>query len=427
MSDKAPWVDIYPTKVWDRFVTQYWKGEIGYSTAKTTMGGGKLLEFKLGRLFSSDNWFLNKLGNTIKHYHSIPKAKVGTLSTREAQLREIAQLVAGYADEHKLTRKDMQKGESSSKHSLGYFLLKLGRRAQRKADYIKKLNEYYTVYNPKSGTGKHTHGGTAKGFRNPKELIEYLVRHGEKRSDGLLNLQPDVLLERMDPWHRNFEMSMSISSHGDLNAPKGEDILSHAVSAWLYAVGKKGEDTPLFIWLEGHPLCTEDDTQETSILREKDIKSVTYQNREMGAELFAHLLFLDPASSMAYSIADNLKKPFDTTDAPQESKMPQGYAYIWTQDNLLLCAPHRGGSFHHSSLDRGRKVKCAGMIRFIRGKATAVNNDSGHYKPGTEYLRNFVYFLFDNGVLDVAQLNIYDSSTKEAYTFTTFLTNKLRT
>ena len=67
--------------------------------------------------------------------------------------------------------------------------------------------------------------------------------------------------------------------------------------------------------------------------------------------------------------------------------------------NVQVAAFHRAQEFHHSSFISGRTVRCAGMIVIQQGIVTALNNNSGHYKPRKEHVLNFVRLLRGNGVL----------------------------
>lgn len=77
-------------------------------------------------------------------------------------------------------------------------------------------------------------------------------------------------------------------------------------------------------------------------------------------------------------------------------------AFVWTHKEELLVGEHKADQkvegtytdfFHHTSLDAGNPVLCAGMIRVINGKVELISNDSGHYKPGEANLKRFVRWL----------------------------------
>lgn len=65
------------------------------------------------------------------------------------------------------------------------------------------------------------------------------------------------------------------------------------------------------------------------------------------------------------------------------------------------------GYINHSSFNAGREVMCAGCIWIANGKLRHIDNNSGHYKPGTEELRNALVYLFEEGI-DISETRIVD-------------------
>ena len=53
--------------------------------------------------------------------------------------------------------------------------------------------------------------------------------------------------------------------------------------------------------------------------------------------------------------------------------------------------------FNHSSFNAGADVICAGMIYFQKGKLLWIDNNSGHYKPTKDNLKNAVNILAGDG------------------------------
>jgi len=77
-------------------------------------------------------------------------------------------------------------------------------------------------------------------------------------------------------------------------------------------------------------------------------------------------------------------------------------AFVWTHKEELLVGEHKADQnvqlpytdfFHHTSLDAGNPVLCAGMIRVIDGKVELISNNSGHYQPPEASLKRFVRWL----------------------------------
>ena len=88
-------------------------------------------------------------------------------------------------------------------------------------------------------------------------------------------------------------------------------------------------------------------------------------------------------------------------------------AFAWTQSGEIFVANDRAQEFHHSSFVSGRTVRCAGMIVIEQGIVTALNNNSGHYKPRKEHVLNFVRLLRGNGVIsDKAAVEVHLGNKK---------------
>ena len=75
------------------------------------------------------------------------------------------------------------------------------------------------------------------------------------------------------------------------------------------------------------------------------------------------------------------------------SKNMPGEAYVWLKSGKLLIHPHYVGTFHHSSFDDGRKVRCAGTIAVTGGKIERLDNSSGHYRPSTRHFLTLLEVL----------------------------------
>lgn len=109
-------------------------------------------------------------------------------------------------------------------------------RARRKAEYVKNLKLHCDR--------------RSKGFNTPVEVIEYIFRN-RHRQDDLLALTPGVLLERLDPWRRAFELSVGTDDTGKttLNGNTTHDLPGFAFYEWFQREGHNGdgENTPFFV------------------------------------------------------------------------------------------------------------------------------------------------------------------------------------
>jgi hypothetical protein len=383
MSKDLPWVDIYTEDEWSRFVVQFKKKKIGL---KSGSGVKALLEgVKLGFHQQEHNEFLTLLGQMIKSYHGVEKRKAETLDLRAGMLESIA------ADSEKYMKKQGIKREDTAKASLGYLLLKLARRARRKAAYIRELK-------------KHCKDAKSKAFKGYNDLLGYLFEN--RFDDDLASLHAGVRMERLDPWHRVFEMNIKRDYYGGIRTENPTGYMDGALALWLGS--SQHDDTPFFVWLEGNYVCTgvDDDGTLNKDYRgipedRKPHRGVTYLKRDD-----ALLLMVNIKGGLAYPALQrfdtNQPNPVLMDECPTSdfSKEPGAYAYVWTKDGLILCHNHVSGAFHHSSLASGHRVRCAGMIGFTQGKVTLLSNDSGHYRPSNAMLGRFADYLKSEGVLD---------------------------
>ena len=84
-------------------------------------------------------------------------------------------------------------------------------------------------------------------------------------------------------------------------------------------------------------------------------------------------------------------------------------------DNLFVFKPYDNvlqKVVHHSSVVDGQAVKFAGTIKIEDGIITEITNNSGHYKPKTKHLLNFLLFLKERYNCDLAGINLYISGSK---------------
>ncbi len=443
MSKSQPWLDIFPLKDWDEYIVQFKHGDRKFALNSPEGLKGLLNAFKLGKR-TGHNDILKALRDLVANYHNVRKDSVNTLTLRAALLEQIAQKAEKHLRESGMDpeknrdawRQEKAKGaftkETVTKYynkalqgytenreyqdvtPVSYLLAKLVRRARRKAEYIKNLK----LHCDQKG----------KGFNTPVELIEYIFRN-RQRQDDLVALTPGVLLERMDPWHRAFELDIEKDTLGNLTVGGNSvhSALGLAFYEWYTGGGKNaeiitknakegGELTPFFVWLEGYFVCTGVHTARTKS-KDFDAKKVTSVSFR-GDNPVVGIIYIG-IGGIAYSSADSFELPLDST-CIGESKVPGCLAYVWTKCEELFCAPHMPGSFHHSSFTCGSKVKCAGMIGFQNGKVRYVDNNSGHYKPGTRYLKNFVRFLNERHLfLDAA--SVRDEVTHASSTVGQFL------
>jgi hypothetical protein len=450
-----PWEDIHHTSEWDELLENYRKGQM-MSKAKTT---GQKIGYFFTRKYPLPK-DVKRLDQQIRHYHNIEKRSIGNLQRRAGSLRTIATTARAFLTRHKISPslkddiKDNIRGKIARPKSLekfrqqvklsqvdldqiakkkitehelrqkkfnnlkdiafiseysayqnksfDLFLSKLCRRAVRKAQYIEKLQQHLI--------------NADRGFSGGRDdLIAYIrTKTYAPDDDSLVRMKPEVLMERIDPWHRDYEASFDLEANKyGFKASRGNSVYAAALYQWLN--DNKHANTPFFVWLEGHYVCTgvadpripegaytESDGPVNYIRADKELSDKTRLVNAQNGSLWSFRIAQDGEVDVSL---------FDTQHVKGMMKTAQKEAYVWSRDGFIFTGEHIGGQFHHSSLVSGKKVKCAGMINVLGGKVKSVDNDSGHYKPESRHLRTFVEFLDRQNVF-IADARIIDKSTK---------------
>ena len=97
-----------------------------------------------------------------------------------------------------------------------------------------------------------------------------------------------------------------------------------------------------------------------------------------------------------YELKDNTVKILD-----QEFKPYELYDFVVTLEGELLI-----GKEHFKLAKKAGKIKAAGELKINElGKIIYLNNESGHYKPTKEHLRD-IYNLFNKMQLTVPQTQV---------------------
>jgi len=460
-----PWQDIIKVDDWDALLQKYIQGQL-QSKAKTK---GAKFSYFFTRKYKLPKT-ITALDRGIRHYHNIGKRSLENLPVRAGALRVIAGTARMFLDQHKAAenardqvKKDInqrlnspqniaQRWEQARGKSLGfgekhrvekgkatrdqifqerydqaqleeyrgeysaykdrsfdYVIAKILRRAVRKAQYIEQLR--WHVRN------------ADRGFTSDKQnLLAYIKSRIDWPSDDMLvRMKSDSILERIDPWHRTYEATF------DPNLMKlkasNASVFAAAFNQWLD--DDQHADTPFFVWLEGHYVCTAIEDKRLlgiagEMIYQEPEGKVSYYQSDNSLPSRVNLVSAQAGSMWAYKIkktgAGQACFEFDvdlhdTTHVKGDRKTAEKEAYVWSRDGYMFTAQHKGGQFHHSSFVSGKKVKCAGMIRVVGGKVTKVDNFSGHYQPQTRHLRNFVNFLQMQNVFAV-DARVEDQSTK---------------
>jgi hypothetical protein len=345
----------------------------------------------------------------VAHYHRVPKDRLSTLMPREAMLRGIAASASA-----------LWANAGGRATQMGPTIASLADRAIQKANYLRKLYDFYK--------------GEGAGVFRGQDLLNFLKSPPHASGGHLANLQRGCRLERIDPAHRSSEV------HLDPSTPFNLDSLNcgmnWAFAEWcgalMQAPGGDANDIivrknftvndidaaslpPFFLWLEKHRICVGSDTDAfgTFNFSPAEVTGVLFSpygqaSRAGGGAIKAvqgiHWLVPSSDGVLVEMPLDDPKsgmRLFDTMHlsgkkGAEEEK--QSAAYAWTQCGTLLVGEHASGEFHHSSFVAGDAVRCAGMIRVAGGKVDMISSNSGHYRPSEANLRQFASWLNDRQV-----------------------------
>ena len=355
---------------------------------------------------------ITKLGS----YHIIPKDKLEFFPNREEHLRKLSSFV-----KYKLQPRSV---DQPNLYKIAGELLE---RCLLKKQYLKGVREYYQ------------HEG--KVLRDPKNLID-LIRAPKINLGRLLPPVQGVRLEVHAPPGINLQFEYFQAGQ------QASTALAVAFGQWANAFVPKNESNPnprpytirpseewksiskkpFFVWLETQHICTgkgpiptgpelgaivspdllgsvkkiielEERRNHTlkvngGLLQKLDSHDVNYDTRGMhGKGKQPNALVLRMRAEWAPALGGGPVQP--------EKNELKTAAFVWTHQEELLVGEHKSNAdqnvqntfFHHTSLDAGNPVLCAGMIRVIDGKAELISNSSGHYQPGEASLKRFVRWL----------------------------------
>jgi hypothetical protein len=391
------WRDVISVDAWKRVAARV-NTSSGYHT-KPDLSLRMQSVFK--HRYRSPEDFMNSIERRLESYHSIPKTDIKRIPERIEKLQELSEIARDYLRTYKINDGVARKRNANKSGGLppdgrhgAYYnspdgesvdrnVLSLEKRALRKAYYLQTLKQYYTK-------------GDGRKWRDATALLAY-IGGAQERTGSKVGLVPHVRMEQLDFMHRgDYELD---DTDPDISCGK-------AFKEWTNDVNAKA--TPFFLWLEGHPVCLEDDKGLLSS------RSVEYMEAAVGK----------PANPIRKLKLVHFSSPLQATDlvlnpVPTAVASTKGYkadagkdprqggwgddvaAYAWTEARELFIAEHVGCSFHHSSFLSGRRVRCAGMIVIDNGKVVGLSNNSGHYRPGKEHLLKLYMAFRQKNVMPV--------------------------
>jgi hypothetical protein len=402
-----PWRDIFSMKAWEEIVQKT------DSTAHISKMKSLKAVFDSG--VNTPSRALAKITPMIRTYHGFAKSSYANLPKRIAALSIIRQLAEDYMQDFRVnadkakervvevqlpskdhnkpsefTNAPVKRNPNTGRYDVGdpYLqtldrnILSLQNRSYRKAEYLSMLKEYYS-----------------KNSQDPNELVRLLTAPQSKGAD-YTGLAPGVRMEALDPWHRPVEVQFN---NGNLNDDDGgdENSASAAFTKWYKTIAN--HQTPFFLWLEDHPICTADSKEAVSgtatvnYLDPKDAAALAAAGtRHKLAMVYARngLLWMDEMRPNGFTrIATTAGYTCDSAKGVGDAA-----AFVWTGREIII-AQHQESAFHHSSFNSGKFVKCAGMLKLNQGRVVYVSNNSGHYKPGKNLLFNFVQEMVGKGLM----------------------------
>jgi len=393
-----PWRDIPSLADWDKVLA---------GTSQTDPGVDRVVWMK---------HLLKQLNTSIRYYHAIQKDDWHLFPSRVAELASVKRQAETYfgprglGAKARLHKADGHKGldtTNTTKYPLETWVVSLAKRAQKKADYLTVLYDWYN--SPKA---KPT-------YLDANDLWNLLQAKQQNNVKGanqeFLSTSVYAKMEKVDPFHRNVVFFFT-QDQSDI-APYHNNAMATAFREWIWSwpgfgpdpgAGRKW-DASFFEWLEYHPICTG--------------TPVATQGFDMGLKTGVHMINYAPANLYPIKVSkfwpirvnlgtgggwENLNTP---TMLPASIKGPPGgAAFVWDVDGHLWVHEHLGADFRHTSFKAGKKIRCSGMITVADGKVTHLSDESGHYAPERKQLWYFYWWLENAGncIGNNLQVNLYE-------------------
>lgn len=156
-----------------------------------------------------------------------------------------------------------------------------------------------------------------------------------------------------------------------------------------------------------HSIGTSSFAQFSQTATSSGVDRVEFLNRE---QRLAHLVVIQ--NGLLYQNGDLMHQDY----FPQYTE-PTIYADTYAVDRYgnIYSKKIKIGAvrFNHSSYCAGKAVLCAGTIACQDGKPIYISNMSGHYKPNTAYVAQFLRVLNEEGV-DLSNTLVESMDTKRA-------------
>ena len=398
---QQPWRDVYTVEAWDAATRQY-----------TAIRSSNFSQQSAIRIITQTRLQLVQ-------YNILVKADLNLFINRAGCLNKLASDIVAWL------RSNPSVGASNQLLAgLTQLLAKLADQAKLKADYILKIHNFYT-------------NDATKDYLNPQKLLEYLTKPIAP-IPGLAQLIPGCRMEALDPQHRPFEMNW------DAPCFLASSELLYCFGIWVGALpfdakwnGYRNNSNfnkeninyddlntkpPFFVWLEGDDMCLGPNISGPRRFGSPgaELTSVLYSpygdrgNKQLQGVDGIHWLVPSSDGQIKEMPLDGKShvRIFDTSHLPGKGeKEKKAAAYVWTSCGTLMAGQHIPQEFHHSSFVAGAAVRCAGMIRVINGKVEMISNNSGHYRPSVENLKEFAKWLAGRNVFLDESIAILEGKT----------------
>ncbi|MBM4063816.1 MAG: hypothetical protein FJ265_22365, partial [Planctomycetes bacterium] len=224
---ETPWQDIFTAERWRKLVEEYQKG----SKKGVEKGPLRQIGVSLG-IACPVPTELRGITQQLESYSLLEKTSAKHLPARIQLLRAIAMQGEAWRTKHSLPEK------LKDRSTFDYDVVKLVRRATRKANYLAKLKE-------------HVDAGDLGFAGSRRTLLDYLISKESRHCPGLAGVNSADMMEKVDPWHRGYDLKR-IQGNAVPFASGGGSILGFAFAQWQRLTA----DVPFFLWLEGHGFCT---------------------------------------------------------------------------------------------------------------------------------------------------------------------------
>lgn len=240
-------------------------------------------------------------------------------------------------------------------------------------------------------------------------IIDELVRHyNDPNADSVKIETLFYLVDAINYWQKNVNKDVSNKNDAD-NLPvtqkvKGHDNRKSAMSALKMIAGDLlTDETDTHTLVEAVDALKPnysrashgnvDNTDQHQIEQVQAAGEVAVFLQEKHLQRKYKLRFRD-GSAWRWSSANGQNEIYDTTDNSESEINDQKTHFVMNTRGHIFAGFNKAAMwFKHSSLIGGANAYSAGRIKIVAGKVKIIVNDSGHYHPGVQQMRNILHRL----------------------------------